>query len=969
MKAGLGSDMDMGPDLEAESGRTPFVAPTVEEVGRLFPQLEILGFLGQGGMGAVYRARQRELDRVVALKILPPGIGKEAAFAERFTREAKALAKLNHPGIVTLYEFGKADGLFFFLMEFVDGVNLRRLLEGGRLSSCEALAIVPQICDALQYAHDRGIVHRDIKPDNILMDRQGRVKVADFGLAKLVGRGDEAGSDAVGSSVTAPLLTEAGKVMGTPQYMAPEQMQRPREVDHRADIYSLGVVFYQMLTGELPGRPIEPPSRKVQVDVRLDEVVLRALEKEPQRRYRQVSEVKSDLEEIVRVPPLLPEEADASSPLSARRRAVKRGTLVAAVVAGLAFIAALLAWRRLGDNPEPKSLPQFASDSGTAVERWTEPIPKPTEFMQFPADSGVVNVKSPPYNAKGDGVTDDTRAIQQALDDHPNQHAIIYLPNGVYLVGDTLQWKRGHDATLQGTSRNATILRLRDACPRFSDVKAPRPVLCTGPNDKERYRNSIRYLTVYTGRNNPGATGIQLNSRQGCVRHVLIRSGDGQGAVGLDMSFGEETGPTFVKNVTVSGFNVGVSTKNVLRSQTFEHLTLEDQRQVGLLNDGQILSIRDLKSRGQVSAIRSTSPVGLIVLVDSQLEADADVPFAAIENRAGLFLRNVTVKRFSLAVKQTGAEPVELPGGLITEWASRPMPGSKVSLNLPVKETPPLSWDPTNEWVNVLAFRTDPGSRDISDALQRAIDSGKTTVYFPRGNYVIAKPVELRGQVSRMIGCEAVLQVRPQDERQAALTLGAGDAPAVAIERLIVDFPGSVLERRFIDNPSGRTLLLRDCQGVDSKFTGPGEIFLEGVDGRMIFHGQKVWARQINQTSLGSSPPDRWWHLRNEGGVMWVLGEESGGPGPVVSTTRGGQTEVLGGLLYSSGGADEQLQPAFVVEDGRISVSVGEVSFTNGVAYPVLVRHTRKGESRDVLLPAQSPGGVGASLIPLFSSE
>jgi serine/threonine protein kinase len=187
LKAGLGTGVDLGPDSQAESGRTSFVAPSLEEVARLFPQLEILGFIGQGGMGAVYKARQKALDRVVALKILPPGIGKDAAFAERFTREAKALARLNHPGVVTLYEFGQADGLFFFLMEFVDGMNLRHLMEVERISAREALAIVPQICDALQYAHDQGIVHRDIKPENILLDRQGRVKVADFGLAKIVG--------------------------------------------------------------------------------------------------------------------------------------------------------------------------------------------------------------------------------------------------------------------------------------------------------------------------------------------------------------------------------------------------------------------------------------------------------------------------------------------------------------------------------------------------------------------------------------------------------------------------------------------------------------------------------------------------------------------------------------------------------------------------------------------------------------
>ena len=308
LKAGLGTGVDLGPDSQAESGRTSFVAPPLEEVARLFPQVEILGFIGQGGMGAVYKARQKSLDRVVALKILPPGIGKDAAFAERFTREAKALARLNHPGVVTIYEFGQADGLFFFLMEFVDGMSLRHLLEVERISAREALAIVPQICDALQYAHDQGIVHRDIKPENILLNRQGRVKVADFGLAKLVGT--DAGAMPTpalspGGGEGGTVLTEAGKVMGTPSYMAPEQSEHPSEVDHRADIYALGVVFYQMLTGELPGRPLQPPSSKVQIDVRLDEVVLRALEKKPELRYQQVSELKTRVETIAATPPAI----------------------------------------------------------------------------------------------------------------------------------------------------------------------------------------------------------------------------------------------------------------------------------------------------------------------------------------------------------------------------------------------------------------------------------------------------------------------------------------------------------------------------------------------------------------------------------------------------------------------------------------------------------------------------------------
>lgn len=272
----------------AESvGHPGFALPPAEEVARLFPQLEILGLLGSGGMGAVYRARQPALDRIVALKVLPAGDWGRVDFAERFNREARALARLSHPNVVAVYEFGRAGDLHYFLMEFVDGSNLRQLERTGRLSPREALQIIPQICDALQYAHDQGVVHRDIKPENVLVDRTGRVKIADFGLARILGLDPEASR-----------LTLEGQVMGTPHYMAPEQLERPLSVDHRADIYSLGVVIYEMLTGDLPLGKFSPPSRKVQVDVRLDEVVLRALENDPVCRYQRASEVKTRVESI-----------------------------------------------------------------------------------------------------------------------------------------------------------------------------------------------------------------------------------------------------------------------------------------------------------------------------------------------------------------------------------------------------------------------------------------------------------------------------------------------------------------------------------------------------------------------------------------------------------------------------------------------------------------------------------------------
>jgi tRNA A-37 threonylcarbamoyl transferase component Bud32 len=264
-----------------------FVPPAPKELEAKLVGLEILDFVGAGGMGAVYKARQVRLDRLVAVKILPAELGRDSAFEERFAREARSLAMLNHPNIVAIYDFGQTDGLYYLIMEFVEGANVRDLIKNGGLSPQEALAIVPQICEALQFAHDEGIIHRDIKPENLLVDTRGRVKIADFGLAKIVGR-----------SPDGLPLTATQQVLGTLHYMAPEQMEGSDAVDHRADIYSLGVVFYEMLTGEVPIGKFAAPSKKVQVDVRLDEVVMRALEREPIRRYQQASEVKTAVDAI-----------------------------------------------------------------------------------------------------------------------------------------------------------------------------------------------------------------------------------------------------------------------------------------------------------------------------------------------------------------------------------------------------------------------------------------------------------------------------------------------------------------------------------------------------------------------------------------------------------------------------------------------------------------------------------------------
>lgn len=267
---------------------TAFTAPDPADLNKLFDHLEVDSLLGQGGMGAVYLAKQISLDRRVAVKILPPYAGTDPSFSERFQREARALARLTHPNIVMVFEFGQVADMFYFVMEYIDGVNLREAIEAGGLNTNEALKVIPQICEALQFAHDEGIVHRDIKPENIMLDSKGRVKITDFGLAKLLER------NAINFT-----LTSTNQVLGTLKYMAPEQIESPTTVDHRSDIYSLGVVFYELLTGELPLGRFDPPSMIAHKNQQLDPVVMRTLEKQPKNRFQHASDVKLAVESAI----------------------------------------------------------------------------------------------------------------------------------------------------------------------------------------------------------------------------------------------------------------------------------------------------------------------------------------------------------------------------------------------------------------------------------------------------------------------------------------------------------------------------------------------------------------------------------------------------------------------------------------------------------------------------------------------
>jgi len=267
-----------------------FVPPTIEELNAALPSYEFVEMLGCGGMGAVFKARQPNLDRMVAIKILPLELGEEGLqFAERFKREAQALAKLNHPNIVSVYDFGQTDqGQFYFVMEFVEGTDLHQVIRSGQAGTDHVLGWVPQVCEALQYAHSKGIVHRDIKPANILIDLEGTVKVADFGLAKLAG-----------DDTDQPQLTMTNMAMGTPDYVAPETLELGVTPDYRADIYAIGVMLYEMLTGKVPRGAYRTPSEKVPgLDSRYDDLVAKAMDADRDTRIQQATEISSKLWEI-----------------------------------------------------------------------------------------------------------------------------------------------------------------------------------------------------------------------------------------------------------------------------------------------------------------------------------------------------------------------------------------------------------------------------------------------------------------------------------------------------------------------------------------------------------------------------------------------------------------------------------------------------------------------------------------------
>jgi serine/threonine protein kinase len=355
LRIGLDDDVDVDATLMVTAptprtgsttgaGARGWLPPTVEELQQALPQYEISAFIARGGMGAVYKGTQKTLRRAVAIKVLPPEIEDgDLQFAARFKHEAQSMARLAHPNIVAVHDAGETqNGLLYFVMEFIEGTDLAQLiLSEGIIEPLRAIQITTAVCEALAFAHEEGIIHRDIKPSNIMLDKKGRVKVADFGLAKTV-------------NVETSLLTGSNVAMGTPDFIAPEALISGMKVDQRADIYAVGVMLYQMLTGHIPRGRFELPSGMIpKVDKGFDAIVDKAMQTDLEKRYSTATEMKTAVEQVcsASVP-------DASSPshrdgLQAGSKSRKPLLLVAAAT----LVLGTAAWFLMDEPTEAESRP------------------------------------------------------------------------------------------------------------------------------------------------------------------------------------------------------------------------------------------------------------------------------------------------------------------------------------------------------------------------------------------------------------------------------------------------------------------------------------------------------------------------------------------------------------------------------------------------------------------------------------
>lgn len=408
------------------------VSTDAQPVLPVVPGYEFVELLGRGGMGEVWKAKQLSLGRIVAMKILPEKFSRDAEFVARFEKEANALASLSHPNIVQIIDRGQADGRYFFTMELVPGINLREMMNGSRLSVTDALRIMVQVARGIDSAHEQKIVHRDLKPENVLVDPRGHIKIADFGLAGMQGNDKNIA------------LTATAVAMGTLNYMAPEQRRDARNVDARADLYSLGVMLYESLTGEVPMGRFKLPSQKVSgLDPRLDEIVAQLLEAEPEARPQRARDVAQALEPLISTSQI--PGAAANSGTGSAVRAPLAGNApqvsvkaVAALLVGLAVFGAVLKLWPAGDANVTRAPAWYADSDDELFSTVTAEGDRLTfGFVASDQDAGEeLNVHSGQWRLNNGALTSVQYGDATDVESHPSLKPRAYVAHRYYAADD-----------------------------------------------------------------------------------------------------------------------------------------------------------------------------------------------------------------------------------------------------------------------------------------------------------------------------------------------------------------------------------------------------------------------------------------------------------------------------------------------------------------------------------------------------
>ncbi len=608
-----------------------------------------------------------------------------------------------------------------------------------------------------------------------------------------------------------------------------------------------------------------------------------------------------------------------------------------------------------------RSIAQSSSDeNGTAPRngsflRKEGAILDASAIAELPQCDAVVDVTKPPYHAKGDGISDDTDAIQAALNDIMGMHRVLYFPKGTYLISRTLQWAKKNSAGREAWGKNYllghncfdTIIKLKDKT--FTDPSKPESMMwCGGFGSADWFHNYVENLTFDVGADNPGAIALQFYSNNyGAVRNCRFLADKRSGLIGLDLAHRDMNGPLLVKNCEVQGFDRGISCARAVNGQTFEHITLRNQRSLGLENEGQSISIRSLLSQNAVPAIKT---YGVLCLVDSNLQGNeqaASVTAIVNYNHGRIHVRDTVTSGYSRAIADTPSpdsfaalriQGEDKPGSLgpkvkaySSHEATNPFGMTKLPQRLTVKEPPALEADPIANWANVNDFGADPtGESDSSVAIQKALDSGAKTIFLP-GFYSLESPLRIRGNVQRLLGVGAWIDYHRRVTPD--LIIEQGSAPVVTIEHLD-HLGGGIL----ID--TDRTVVLKSLGPKVIQCKRVGELFLEDVttDDLVLQQNQSLWARQLNVENEGT-------HVANVGGKLWVLGYKTERGGTLLRTSSGGVSEIYGGFSYTTTAG--KLAPMFITEDSQVFAFFGEVCY-NGDPFSHLIQETRKGTTKIV---------------------